>query len=1475
MLSNRLRTEPFSRFLFFFCFLLGYNLFDLFAFSDESVGARPYEMVWANRTIDDHPPLVDFENLDSWTVETVHSQATFERSQKEQLWGDYVGHLTYHADDLSDKTGKESIRISPAQPIPLTQPFDSLNFWICGNNWDWAPDPSTPQVGINILLQSEGEQGRGKVARFSLGRVRWREWWMMHHHFSPDELRQLGESPSFIGIEVIRGSNTEPRELFFDNLSFYKEELKPLVYEPRPKRGIDFPDGFSVGTNTGPGRLPFPNREETLLPTPLSTEQGQTNGVHLELNAESSGVSWESRGPDGVLVWTYFPKTGFLSDLTVSWRPAIGPKIDLDPFVEGQLLFNPALLHSSDDELTKEGSEKEVDPNPELVRLQKKGETIIACWKKGSIEYEYRFQLVHKTLILDVQSRGGAVLGFSFGRIEGAPNPRVIQIPYLVGTRSNRPSVLVLGEKDQPLFLHEILDHTLSNSSELTFRNRLSADSVQINGGSRYLPKTDGTYNDCFERAFITISTQFEEVLPNIPNDPSPWKNVTGEKVWIAHAASNHEQDYQLWNRVRRFGIENMLITDHETLWRDEGDSFTFRTKAAPGKGGDEGQLEYTQKIHGLGFVYGPYNNYTDYSPTNEYWNEDWVTRTSNGDWREAWARCYNPKPSRVVEVEPKITEIIQNKFHFNTAYCDVHTAVEPWAYVDFDARVPGAGTFAATFYAYGELLLHQRKIWGGPVYSEGNNHWYYCGLVDGNYAQDQAYKISENPWLVDFDLLKIHPKCCNFGMGNLQMFYNQVPTATTVLEQDAILDRFLAATLAFGHTGFLALERGFSGAIRSYFTVQQLHARYALQNIRKILYADSNGIFFPTSLALGNDAFRENRLFLEYEDGLQLYVNGNAKNNWEILELRTVLPPNGWVVVDPQQKITAFSRMIEEHRVDYVDSPRYIFADSRGTWTRFEKVLCDGQLIVLKEGENVYEVIPGVLGDKGSTQFAIRWDLPNEADVVALDFDRKELGNATTRYSSRGFLHIAPTEGAISYRVQPSERIRNNAGLEPKCDQIVAVPGETVKVLFPERAEKTEKNGENGENGKSGQRNADKEDERGTQEVLSQKVLTREEGLIIPESAKIGSLYWSWIPTKKNNVNSDQSNSNSDSNNSDSVKLNSADSDANNSVPLITDLSDFVWLDFDIKPLCHVDVSYGDSQQMLEYQIRFNGNREQSVKAIWTQEGKEPEIDPLTLRPNQRLTWKKKINPAQRPQREKVHLEIVSDPVLAPDDALVVYPVNVHALDPVLDPDNRDMNGSERTDSGILCEKVVYLKTEEKLRMYDVLSQQYESGYILRDGTVHKMDESSGAYAYLDEPICGTKRQKGWSVHPPYTNGVGSTFLLSESFAVPNDPTITCSVEVGLRGGGDTSDGVLYQVVVVEKERRGRLKETKIAELFQTRNDWAEIRGSLVSWIGKNIQLRLIADVGLNNDSTADWGCFSNMRLTAESPSLVTILEE
>ena len=142
----------------------------------QPIGQRPYEMVWANRTEDTHPPLVDFENLDGWTVEATNTEAKFERSREQQLWDDYVAKLTYRATSSKPPL----LVVKPPKPIPLPASFDCINFWVYGNNWAWVSDKDTPRVTIDVLLRAHD----GCEVPVTMGIVRWKEWWVMHQRLA-------------------------------------------------------------------------------------------------------------------------------------------------------------------------------------------------------------------------------------------------------------------------------------------------------------------------------------------------------------------------------------------------------------------------------------------------------------------------------------------------------------------------------------------------------------------------------------------------------------------------------------------------------------------------------------------------------------------------------------------------------------------------------------------------------------------------------------------------------------------------------------------------------------------------------------------------------------------------------------------------------------------------------------------------------------------------------------------------------------------------------------------------------------------------------------------------------------------------------------------------------------------------------------------------------------------------------------------
>jgi hypothetical protein len=377
-------------------------------------------------------------------------------------------------------------------------------------------------------------------------------------------------------------------------------------------------------------------------------------------------------------------------------------------------------------------------------------------------------------------------------------------------------------------------------------------------------------------------------------------------------------------------------------------------------------------------------------------------------------------------------------KFQLSTAYCDVHTAVSPWAYCDFDARVPGAGTFAATFYAYGEIMLHQKQTWNGPVYSEGNNHWYYCGLTDGNYGQDQAARLNENPWLVDFDLRKMHPLCCNFGMGNLGMFFGREDHHRgTPQERERRLDQFLAATLAFGHPGFLVLEGGMRNTFRSYYGLQQIHTRYTQARAAEIRYADERGQLLDSSRAVASGAYRRSQVATRYDNGLLVVVNGHPTETWKTADAE--LPPFGWFTKDTRSgALLAFSANVDGQRVDYVDSPAYVYADPRSRFVRLPKIACDGPVVALRQPAGTTELIPVA----PCTRFGVSLD-GRSGKAVALDEAGKEISPAATRLS-RGLAYVEPVAGAFSYRLQAGPVAENSL----RCDRTAVVAGEQVTIV-------------------------------------------------------------------------------------------------------------------------------------------------------------------------------------------------------------------------------------------------------------------------------------------------------------------------------------------------------------------------------------------------------------------------------------------
>jgi len=57
---------------------------------------------------------------------------------------------------------------------------------------------------------------------------------------------------------------------------------------------------------------------------------------------------------------------------------------------------------------------------------------------------------------------------------------------------------------------------------------------------------------------------------------------VQGERLWRVCSGANHAGEIADAKRYRERGCDKVSVRYHEDSWRDTGESFTFRTQAAP-----------------------------------------------------------------------------------------------------------------------------------------------------------------------------------------------------------------------------------------------------------------------------------------------------------------------------------------------------------------------------------------------------------------------------------------------------------------------------------------------------------------------------------------------------------------------------------------------------------------------------------------------------------------------------------------------------------------------------------------------------------------------------------------------------------------------------------------------------------------------------------------------------------------------------
>ena len=216
------------------------------------------------------------------------------------------------------------------------------------------------------------------------------------------------------------------------------------------------------------------------------------------------------------------------------------------------------------------------------------------------------------------------------------------------------------------------------------------------------------------------------------------------------------------------YGITNCVAIIHD--WQRSGydNALPMHYPANASYGGDVGMSNLVATGTSLGIRCALHENYVDYYPNYDFYNTNDIALDSAGNLQLAW---YNPgthiqsfaeKPNAILRLAATQSPEIHRRYATQANYLDVHSAVPPWFHVDQRAGETGAGQFSRVWDIHRQLWAYERDTHTGPVFGEGNNHWYWSGCLDGVEAQFGSGWPGNGgftaPLAVDFDLLKIHP---------------------------------------------------------------------------------------------------------------------------------------------------------------------------------------------------------------------------------------------------------------------------------------------------------------------------------------------------------------------------------------------------------------------------------------------------------------------------------------------------------------------------------------------------------------------------------------------------------------------------------------------------------------------------------------------------------------------------------------------
>jgi len=732
----------------------------------------------------------------------------------------------------------------------------------------------------------------------------------------------------------------------------------------------------------------------------------------VETSIRKDGISYifESRSVSAVLNFIYTPIDGTFADIELE----INSADPIKPAEDGGLLVDMGgRVHAADSE--------EVERH--FISCEQLGDCVEARWQwvvdEEQANFLYRFRIVGKSLVVEVEGGNGKASGVTLGRVTGALHPKLITVPYF-NFGENYPRLL----STSGVFLSSFIDWQYTNSSGLFSVDEATAQSeFRLNGGCNYQPRTDGKRQPLQDRWLFTASTQFAEAFPSIAMPAEGKEETQAPKAWynIPYIDSSEESYVELYERLRilkQLGIDELFVNHPAETWHDGDGDATFKLNAASAKGGDDALSEYLDALGDLGYKASLQVDFRDIAAIHSDWNPAIGAQSPDGNPIVTASGQYLVKPTWALDRATAHTTELLERYQPEQPYVCSHAALAPWDFNDCDAQIEDSSTLRHNIKTQRSLLSSQRTE--GAIIGDGGNHWFYAGILNGYLARMVGTNPSEIPPLVDFALTKLHPLQNDAGVGTIdQYFGGSIPQGEKHSRSDS-LSRYLAATVAFGHAVLLpdVLEWGLPSTVKAYFMLQKLQSQYLRIAVESIHY-HHNGNMLNTNDALHSGAFELGQLRISYANGTLIYVNlGTETWDVELDETNYTLPQGGFIARGCAENLLVYSAETASGRIDYASCDEYTYIDRRGQITEDGPIALDGAALV-KERKWEIDVVPMDCQQSPTIDVAHYWPGRKLPPLRLLAFKMDEENPDVYRADMDGQkVKLPQIEGVYMYRI-------------------------------------------------------------------------------------------------------------------------------------------------------------------------------------------------------------------------------------------------------------------------------------------------------------------------------------------------------------------------------------------------------------------------------------------------------------------------